>query len=124
MRNLIYTLLTFSIGSFAFAQPNDFCSGAQTITPNGSCVNSNNTGAADDFANEIGCATTGGPNGHRDVWFRFQATGDALDISGTQGTIGGDLEIILLQSSDANGNGCTGPFTIFDSYCGTGTVTG
>ena len=83
----------------AHAQPpNDFCSGAFAITADGTCygpglAETTTVGAGDDWLGAIGCA---GNNG--EVWFSFVATTSQLDINITSGSLGGNIEFVLVQS--------------------------
>jgi len=133
MKNFILVIFFSSIGLISYAQPaNDLCSGAQTITPDGTCINGTNLNANDNVtaasngAAELGCATANQDDRHFEVWYMFQATGNTLDVTGTQITQGNDIEIVLLQSSSPNGNGCnfSPTTTVFDSYCGANAASG
>jgi hypothetical protein len=74
IRHLIF-IVAVLIGASLVAQPaNDPCTGAQTITPNGSCVSGTTVGATDNFGGTVGCQS-GSPNNHPEVWYRFVSTG-------------------------------------------------
>src|SRR3989338_4650120 len=93
---LFCTLLSISL---CFAQPsNDNCGGAVSTNPNGTCygpglATTTTVGAADNWIGSVGCA---GNNG--EVWFSFVATGTDLAVSVTSGTMGGNVEFILVSS--------------------------
>lgn len=118
---LVFTLLSISL---CFAQPpNDNCGGTLSTTPNGTCygpglASTTTVGAADNWIGSVGCA---GNNG--EVWFSFVATGTNLAVNVTSGTMGGNIEFILVSSTAA----CSG-FALQGSLCGasplTGTITG
>lgn len=116
---------TLCISDLGLSPSNDDCTGAQSVTPDGSCQNGTNVGANDSWTGEAGCATAGAPEEHLDVWYSFVATGGEFTIDATAGTLGGDIEIILAQPGAV---ACTDPFTILSSFCGpsplTGTYTG
>jgi gliding motility-associated-like protein len=103
----------------AIAQPaNDQCTGATSVTPNGTCVAGTTVGANDSWTGTVGCQTGGG--NHLDVWYSFVATGSSF--AGTVTTaapFAGDVEFVLASST----TGCTGPFTIVGSNCGTSPIT-
>lgn len=101
---------------------NDDCSGAIAVTPDGSCQNGSILlGDGDSWVGEAGCATTGAPEEHLDVWYSFVATGGVFDITATDISIGGDLEIVLAAPGAIP---CVDAFTIIASYCGASPVTG
>ena len=92
-------LMVVLMSQNAHAQPpNDFCSGAFAITADGTCygpglAETTTVGAGDDWLGAIGCA---GNNG--EVWFSFVATTSQLDINITSGSLGGNIEFVLVQS--------------------------
>lgn len=102
------------ISTSAFAQPaNDVCGGAQVLTPDGTCVNGTTVNATDNWTGTVGCQAGGGT--HRDVWYSFVATGS--NFTGTvtpSAPFTGNAEFVLASSA----TGCTGPFTIVGSNCG------
>ena len=107
--------------SAATAPANDDCSGAIAVPTDGSCTPGTNIGANDSWTAEVGCATAG-PNGqHLDVWYSFVATGGVFDITATDFTVGGDLEIILASPGITP---CVSAFTIVDSWCGPSPLVG
>lgn len=111
-----------SMSCFSFAQPaNDNCSGAQAITPDGSCQTGTLVGANDSWSGEVGCATAGGPNSHLDVWYSFVATGGVFDITATGITLTSDIEIVL---AEPGATACIDPFTVLTTFCGASPVTG
>lgn len=112
---LVITLLVFSVQS-AFAQPaNNTCSGAQSVTPDGSCVAGTTVAATDLWVGTVGCQAGNNP----EVWYSFVATDTELDIAVTAGTIGGNIEFILVSSTGpCSGLGLTG------SLCGANPLTG
>lgn len=100
---------------------NSVCSSAAAASQTGACVGGAILSTdADNVANDAGCATTGGQNNHRDVWYTFVSTGNTFDFNFTGGTLGTG-ELILASGS------CTA-LTLVNSSCGalplTGTFTG
>jgi hypothetical protein len=121
MNKLILLLLLF-IPIIGYLQPaNDQCLGAPLVMPNGPCVNGTLTLANDNWASEVGCATTGGPNNHPDVWYSFIASGTQFDITITDLTIGADIELILVSATSLP---CNGPFTVHYTVCGPSPLVG
>ncbi len=106
-------LFMFFLSGQATAQGGENCGSAQAVTPDGSCYIANTIGAADNIGGEVGCATTGGPNGHRDVWFSFVATANQFDVNTTNNSVPNNNAEILLFSG-----GC-GSLTLEFSTCGT-----
>lgn len=101
----------------AFAQPaNDLCTGAITVTPNGSCVNGTTVAAGDEWTGQVGCQAGGGT--HEDVWYSFVATGTVYDGTiTTSGAWTGNAEFILVTGT------CGGTFTLVNSTCGASPLT-
>lgn len=94
---LIVTVLLITQNVFA-QPPNDVCSGALATTSDGTCYGpglpqTTTVGAGDNWTGTIGCA-----GNNNEVWFSFVATTSQLDINITSGTIGGNLEFVLVQS--------------------------
>src|SRR5690606_3996929 len=114
MKNLSLSFAFLLSCSLVWAQPaNDLCSNAQSVTPNGTCVNgrtSGGGGASDNVSGAVGCES-GNVNRHYDVWYSFVATGTSLSLSVTPGTAT-DVEILLAD-------GCGG--TLLASDCATGS---
>jgi hypothetical protein len=74
MKKVLFTscLFLFSMLS-AFAQPaNDVCTGAISVTPNGTCVSGTTVLAGDHWTGTVGCQS--GAN-HPEVWYTFVSTG-------------------------------------------------
>ncbi len=100
--NKIVGLIVFAllVTAHAFAQPpNNVCSGALATTANGTCYGpglpqTTTVGATDNWIGTVGCA-----GNNNDVWFSFVATTSQLNINITSGTIGGNLEFVLAQST-------------------------
>ena len=64
----IYLISLLFICFSAFAQPaNDECTGAQSVTPDGTCISGTTVGAFDDWTGLVGCQS-GNPNNHEEVW--------------------------------------------------------
>ena len=111
MRN-IFKILVFVLGSFFIQNaksqpPNDVCSGAFSITADGTCYGpglpqTTTVGAGDHWVGTVGCA-----GNNDEVWFSFVATTSQLNINITSGTIGGNLEFILVQSQSPPCGGLT-----------------
>ena len=107
-------LMVVLMSQNAHAQPpNDFCSGAFAITADGTCYGpglaETTTAASED--NWIGTVACAGNN--PEVWFTFVATGTDLNISVTGGTMGGNIEFILVEATGP----CSG-LTLEGSACG------
>ncbi|MFT5778868.1 MAG: hypothetical protein ACI837_001825 [Crocinitomicaceae bacterium] len=89
----------FLIVQGLFAQPpNDACSGAFPVTPDGTCYGpglpeTTTAGSADLWVGQVGCA-----GNNNEVWFSFVATASQLDVNITAGTIGGNIEFTLVSS--------------------------
>lgn len=119
-----YTLfLCVLITVFSYGQSaNDACAGAPLVLDNGSC----NAGSiiapdADNLTGEAGCATPGGPNDHKDVWYRFVATNGGVNysITATGASSLTNVEFILMTSTGP----CAG-LTVVGSACGVPPLTG
>ncbi len=114
MRNS-YKIIVLVFGIFffqeAYAQPaNDACAGATAIPTNGGCVGATTAGAGDHWVGTVGCQASNNVN---EVWFSFVATGTQADITVTNGTMTGNVEIIIVESTSGgcgtlslNGDGC------------------
>lgn len=101
--SFIFTgILAFFCTVNVFAQPsNDACSGATTLVQNGTCVSSTTVAANDSWTGIVGCQSG---NNHEDVWFTFVATGTLASFTVTNGTMVGDIELIIASATSA----CTG----------------
>ncbi|MEX0813944.1 MAG: hypothetical protein WD048_17120, partial [Chitinophagales bacterium] len=111
----ISILVAFTLLSLvSLAQPaNDFCSGAQTITPDGSCVNGTTVNAGDNLIGVAGCQAGGNQNNHNDVWYSFVATGTEFEADVTSSApFSGNVELVLLSGS------CGGTLFLEGSSCG------
>lgn len=108
------------IAQNAFAQPpNDGCAGALSTTPNGTCYGpglpqTTTVGATDGWIGQVACA-----GNNDEVWFTFVATGTTLNINVTNGTMGGNIEFVLVEASGP----CAG-LTLEGSLCGASPLTG
>ncbi len=117
MKTIYIKFLAFTFTLLAFAtlvaQPaNDACTGAQSITPNGSCVSGTTVSATDGWSSTVGCQS-GNPNSHPEVWYTFVATGTTYVGSvTTSGSWAGNVEFTLASGT------CAGGFTIVGSACG------
>ena len=81
--------------SAAFAQPaNDGCVGAQVVVPNGTCYSGTTAAATDGWIGTVGCA-----GNNPEVWYTFMATGAVANFQVTSGTLGGNVEIVLVSST-------------------------
>lgn len=120
MRHILFTAFVFFAYS-VFAQPsNDVCAGAFSVVPNGTCYGpglpqTTTVAAGDHWIGTVGCQ--GGNND--EVWFTFVATGTDLNISITNGTMGGNIEFILVEATGP----CAG-LTLEGSLCGASPLTG
>jgi hypothetical protein len=98
----VYDKNTASFGTFnicvTYIPPppaNDNCSGAITLTPGASCVNTSGTV---EYATLSTPASACGGNANDDVWYKFVATSTAVDITAV-GAIGMDMVMELLEGS-------------------------
>ena len=108
----IISLATLSV----YAQPaNDVCSGAQAVTPNGTCYGGTTVAAGDHWVGMVGCQSGNNP----EVWYSFVATNTQLNISVTNGTMTGNIEFILVESTGP----CAG-LSLQGSLCGASPLTG
>ncbi len=119
MKKLL-TMLLILISTVIYAQPpNDFCSGAFSVNPNGTCYGpglpqTTTAGSADNWVGTVGCA-----GNNQEVWFSFVATGTQLNINVTNGTMTGNIEFILVESTGP----CSG-LTLEGSLCGASPLVG
>lgn len=74
---------------------NDNCSGAITLTPGASCVNTSGTV---EYATLSTPGTACGGNANDDVWYKFVATSTAVDITAV-GAIGMDMVLELMSGT-------------------------
>ncbi len=109
---ILFLLISFSV----FSQPaNDICSGAQSVTPDGSCVGGTTVAAGDNWTGTVGCQS----GNNIEVWYSFVATNTQLDITVTNGTMIGNVEFILVESTGP----CSG-LSLQGSLCGASPLTG
>ena len=110
--------LLFIIPFHCLAQPaNDICSGATPIPTDGTCLTGQTTVAAGDHW--IGQVGFQAGNNVNEVWYSFVATGTQTDITVTQGTMTGNIEVIVVEDasppcgtlSNAGSNCAPGPTT-------------
>jgi gliding motility-associated-like protein len=114
-KNILFLLGTMLVAVTAFAQPaNDACGGAQSTNPNGTCYGGTTVLANDNWVGTVGCA---GNNG--EVWYSFVATGSQLTYSVTSGTMGGNVELIVVSSTAA----CAG-LVVQGTACGPSPLNG
>lgn len=120
MKNLL-TLLFALLALHTVAQPpNDDCSGALIVTPDGTCIGpglseTTTVSATDGWTGQVGCA-----GNNDEVWFEFTATGTQFDYTITAGTIGGNIEMILVESTTPP----CGGLALEGSDCGASPLTG
>ena len=101
MKKYIFILLLVFIGFIAKAQPaNDLCTSPTVIVPDGTCYAGTTSAATDNLTGEPGCATQGGPNGHREVWFSFTATTTTVEFDITSPS-GSTIELLLISGTCA-----------------------
>ena len=106
--------LLMLLGTQAHAQPaNDGCAGAQTTTPNGTCYGGTTVAATDGWIGSVGCA-----GNNPEVWYSFVATGPVADFVVTSGSLGGNVEVVLVSA----GGPCTG-LVVEGSACGPGPLS-
>jgi hypothetical protein len=109
---LLLNIFALLIASGMIAQPaNNLCTGAQSTTADGTCYSGTLTGAADNLTGEAGCATQGGPNNHRDIWYSFTATTSTVEFDITSPS-NQTIELLLLS-------GTCGSLTLVNSTCQT-----
>ena len=90
--------------------PNDICTDATAILPNGSCTSGTTVGMVDNWTGSVGCQ---GGGQHPDVWYSFTATGSQAQFTITTAAPWlGDVELVLAQGT------CAGGFAIVGSQCG------
>jgi len=117
VKQLFILLVLFFFSKIIFAQPaNDNCNAAQIINPDGTCYPGTTVGANDSWAGTVGCQSA---NNHPDVWYSFVATGSILDVNITAGTLGGNIEFVLVASTSP----CAG-LTNAGSLCGPSPLSG
>ncbi len=89
------------------------CTGAQTITPNGTCYSGTTVGANDNWPQVAGCQDGNNNSFHPDVWFSFTSTGTHAQINiTTSAPWAGNVEMILVQPL---GGSCSAGFSLVDS---------
>lgn len=83
-----------------FAQPaNNTCSGATTLPTNGTCIGGTTVAATDTWVGTVGCA-----GNNDEVWYTFIATGTQGNVVITSGTLGGNIELTVVEATGP----CTG----------------
>ncbi len=103
-RGLLSSSLLMACAGLFAQPPNDNCGSAQLVTPNGTCYAGTTAGANDSWIGTVGCA-----GNNADVWYSFVATGSVANFQVTSGTMGGNIEIVLVSStSPCNGLGLEG----------------
>ncbi|NRA11402.1 MAG: hypothetical protein HRT57_05545, partial [Crocinitomicaceae bacterium] len=117
----IACILLFSLASYA-QPPNDACLGAFTVIPDGTCYGpgipqTTTTGASDLWVGTLGCQVI---DGNSEVWFTFVATNTQLDVTVTGGTMGNNLEFILVEDLAPP----CGTLILHGSLCGASVLTG
>lgn len=114
-KNILFIIGLMFAAVTAFAQPaNDACGGATSTNPNGTCYNGTTVAAADNWVGTVGCA-----GNNPEVWYSFVATGSQLTYNVTSGTMGGNIELIVVSSTAA----CAG-LVVQGSACGPSPLTG
>lgn len=109
MKQLLTYLAIFTT-VVTFAQPaNDNCSGATTISTTGGCIGGTTVAASDGWVGTVGCQS----GNNDEVWYTFVSTGTQSQITVTSGTLGGNVEVIMVQSIGA----CAG-LSLSGSQCG------
>lgn len=94
------TVAGWLVALVALAQPpNDNCGTAQVVVPNGTCYTGTTVAANDSWIGTVGCA-----GNNVEVWYSFVATGAVANFQVTSGTLGGNVEIVLVSSTGP----CTG----------------
>lgn len=109
---LLTCILALFVVCAMHAQPaNNLCTGATPTVADGTCYTGTTTGAADNITGEAGCATQGGPNNHRDIWYSFTATTSTAQFNITSASTQ-TIELLLLS-------GACGSLTLVNSTCQT-----
>jgi hypothetical protein len=111
MRFTLIILLLLLTKGLQAQPPNNLCSGATPTIADGTCYTGTTTGAADNITGEAGCATQGGPNNHRDIWYSFTATTTTVEFNITSAATQ-TIELLLLS-------GTCGSITLENSTCQT-----
>ena len=116
---ILFILLFIGLSNTSWLQPpNDYCSTAQSITPDGTCYGGTTVGADDSWISSVACQ---GGGTHPDVWYSFTATNTQLDYIVTPSAPWvGDIEFILVE---ATGGPCSG-LVLAGSHCGAGPISG
>jgi hypothetical protein len=110
---IIWAILVCSCMGVVAQPANDICSNAQTVTPNGTCVNGTVVNANDNLVSIAGCQSGGNNNSHLDVWYTFTATGSQFTATTTTSSPwAGNVELIVFSGS------CGGTLIIMGSSCG------
>lgn len=118
LRRVLLGCLLFVMAIPLIAQPpNDACSSAQVVTPNGTCIPGTTTGASDLWVGSVGCQTGGN---HNEVWYTFTATQNQLNFTVNSTGIGNNVEFILANSPCGT---CACSFVIEGSVCGPAPLT-
>ncbi len=117
-KNILFLLFVLLIASAkAYAQPaNDVCGSAQVTIPNGTCYAGTTVAANDNWVGTVGCQSG---NNHAEVWYSFVATGSQLTYSISAGTMGNNIELVVVSSTGP----CAG-LVIQGSACGASVLTG
>ncbi|MFT7613148.1 MAG: hypothetical protein ACI9J3_002118, partial [Parvicellaceae bacterium] len=118
---LLFFLFAFSTFLAHAQPPNDACLGALSVTPDGTCYGpglpeTTTTGASDLWIGTLGCQS----GNNNEVWFTFVATNTQLDVSLTGGTMGNNLEFILVEDTSPP----CGSLFLAGSLCGPSVLTG
>jgi len=87
----------------------DYCSAGLSHT---------NVGAVTSFSNGYFNANSCGDNQQNEVWFKFVATTNSLDIVLTQGTIGGPVGEVTIFQTTPDPNDCNDAYSVVDFSCG------
>src|SRR5688572_26256175 len=121
---LILGLLSLSFNVIIYSQANNACSGAITLSdcPGAGSTAGTTVGSTNSFTYPpIGGACMGSSTG--DVWYQHLSgpTDNSLNINVTAGTLGGNVQVMLLISNCASQN-CTCPQLYVDGWCGAGSV--
>ncbi len=109
MKQLLVIISVF-VAVMGIAQPaNDNCSGATTISTTGGCIGGTTVAATDGWVGTVGCQS----GNNDEVWYTFVSTGTQSQITITSGTLGGNVEVIMVQSIGS----CAG-LSLSGSQCG------
>jgi hypothetical protein len=105
-------LLMLGLCGSLWAQPANNSCGTATNVASTSCTAGTTVNADDSWVGSVGCQSGGN---HNDVWYRFVATQNQLNINITTAGLGNNVEFILAESPCGS---CACSFVVAGSACG------